>query len=151
MTMDPHDLERLIDRELKSLPPPQAPVTLLPRVIAAAALRARPWYRREWTAWPVAARAAALMAAVAFIAAAFWWLPVVHAPEAAGRVVAWTARAASAIRLADAVALTLGTVIRTLVAPFVLYGIALLCLLCAMAAGVASVVKHSTVGGVSHS
>ncbi len=33
--MDPADLDRLLDRELKALPRPAAPRTLLPRVIAA--------------------------------------------------------------------------------------------------------------------
>ena len=52
--MDPVDLERLIDRELRSLPAPRAPRTLLPRVMAAANEAAnRPWYSRTWLQWPV--------------------------------------------------------------------------------------------------
>ena len=51
--MDDLDLERLVDRELKRLPVPPAPRTLLPRVMAAVA-EARPlaWYSRPWLEWP---------------------------------------------------------------------------------------------------
>ncbi len=49
--MDPADLERLIDAQLKQLPAPQAPATLLPRVLAAAC-RPAPWHARPWLAWP---------------------------------------------------------------------------------------------------
>ncbi len=50
--MNPDDLEHLIDRELKQLPVPRAPETLLPRVLAATAGRkpapscAAPWLER---------------------------------------------------------------------------------------------------------
>jgi hypothetical protein len=47
------DLERLIDRELKHLPVPRAPRSLLPRVMAAIeAPRLQPWYSRPWLSWP---------------------------------------------------------------------------------------------------
>jgi hypothetical protein len=51
--MNPIDLEQLVDVELKRLPPPRAPRTLLPRVLAAAAAQqphARP--ARGWSLWP---------------------------------------------------------------------------------------------------
>ena len=51
--MNSKDLEDLIDRELKGLPLPQAPPTLLPRVLAAIeSPLQRPWYRRTWSHWP---------------------------------------------------------------------------------------------------
>jgi hypothetical protein len=51
--MDPVDLEELIDRELRRLPQPRAPRSLLPNVLAAAdRWSARPWYTRAWTNWP---------------------------------------------------------------------------------------------------
>jgi hypothetical protein len=63
--MNPDDLERLAHRELQRLPPPRAPRTLLPRVMAAVeAWSRRPWYTRAWFTWPLGwqvASAAALM------------------------------------------------------------------------------------------
>lgn len=50
--MDTDDLQQLIDRELKALPAPGAPGSLLPRVLAATVRRKAPWYARPWLAWP---------------------------------------------------------------------------------------------------
>ena len=51
--MTPDELQQLVDRELKQLPSPQAPNTLLPRVLAATVgRRPAPWYARPWLAWP---------------------------------------------------------------------------------------------------
>lgn len=51
--MHDDELERLIDGELKGLPQPRAPRSLLPRVMAAIdAPRVQPWYSRPWLAWP---------------------------------------------------------------------------------------------------
>lgn len=54
------ELEALIDRELKSLPPLSAPASLASRVMALVAARAVPWYRRAWQTWPVALQAGSL-------------------------------------------------------------------------------------------
>lgn len=52
-----HELEALVDRELKSLPPLPAPPSLAPRILATIATRVEtPWYRRPWTTWPLAMR-----------------------------------------------------------------------------------------------
>ena len=48
MTMDPDELASLIDRELRDLPGPRAPRSLLPRVLEAVAEARRPWYARAW-------------------------------------------------------------------------------------------------------
>jgi hypothetical protein len=48
------ELERFVSRQLRALPAPSAPRTLLPRVLAAArAWSERPWYAREWFTWPL--------------------------------------------------------------------------------------------------
>ncbi len=48
------ELERFVSRQLRALPTPSAPRTLLPRVLAAArAWSERPWYAREWFTWPL--------------------------------------------------------------------------------------------------
>jgi hypothetical protein len=48
------DLEITLGRELRQLPSPRAPHTLLPRVLAAVnAWTRRPWYERAWFTWPL--------------------------------------------------------------------------------------------------
>jgi hypothetical protein len=49
--MNPTDLERLVDAELKRLPAVRAPRTLLPRVLAAAAEQQR-HPASGWSVWP---------------------------------------------------------------------------------------------------
>lgn len=67
--MDPEfdpQLESQIDAELKQLPPVKAPASLAPRVLALLEQRARlPWWQRAWWDWPLAAKAAFLVLAVA--------------------------------------------------------------------------------------
>ena len=70
------ELERVIDEEVKRLPLPRAPGTLLPRVMQAVEARShRGWYARAWFTWPWWSQAGSL-AAVALIAYALWRLPV---------------------------------------------------------------------------
>jgi hypothetical protein len=73
--MDPADLDGLLDRELKQLPAPRAPQTLLPRVMAATAGRdVQSPEATGWLTWPLTWRVASV-AAVALVAyAAWWWL-----------------------------------------------------------------------------
>ncbi|HEX5475899.1 MAG TPA: hypothetical protein VFX12_14660 [Vicinamibacterales bacterium] len=69
MPPDNDDLEALADRELRRLPAPRAPQTLLPRVMAAVeAWSPRPWYLRPWFAWPIVWRVASMapLAALAY-------------------------------------------------------------------------------------
>ena len=66
--MNPIDLERLVDAELKRLPVPRAPRTLLPRVLAAAS--AQPQHgapTRGWTFWPRGWQIAGAGVAAAFL------------------------------------------------------------------------------------
>jgi hypothetical protein len=72
--MVPTELERAVDRALRSLPGPAAPPTLLPRVMAAArrkeAARARSWF-----GWPVAWQVASAAAMVLLLVGIGWLLP----------------------------------------------------------------------------
>lgn len=73
-------LEKLIDRELKSLPPLAAPDTLAPRVMAALAARVSlPWYHRAWQTWPLSGQilslAALVLMFVAVATAGGRWIP----------------------------------------------------------------------------
>jgi hypothetical protein len=64
-------LESLLDAELQKLPPITAPASLVPNVMAAIAARARlPWWQHAWWDWPLTAKAAFLLLALA-IAGAF--------------------------------------------------------------------------------
>jgi hypothetical protein len=75
MTPDNDDLADAVDRELRRLPMPRAPETLLPRVLeAAGAWAGRPWYTRAWFSWPAGWRAASA-AAFALLVFGVWTLP----------------------------------------------------------------------------
>ena len=68
--MDPADLERLLDRELKQLPRPHAPPTLLPRVLeATVGTAARRPAATGWFTWPAWARAASVAVVVLSVVA----------------------------------------------------------------------------------
>jgi hypothetical protein len=109
------DLERSLQHELRRLPSPMAPDTLLPRVLAAVDAWARkPWYSRAWFTWPLGWQIAS-SGALAILGVGLWMLP--PAPPSlvvttnAGRVL-W----------------------RTMVEPFLFYAfgiVVLMCLACA--------------------
>lgn len=84
--MEHDELEHLIGRELRDLPAPRAPRSLLPRVMAAVAEANRPWYARAWRTWPVSARAAAVVFGVAALLGL-----AVSAPVMQAAVTGWTA------------------------------------------------------------
>ena len=93
--MHDKDSESLVPRRLQQLPPPRAPETLLPRVMAAARQQARPrWYRQPWVEWPLVCQAAsvALLAALApFVPFALEWIGVGVFTRAAGDAAAGVA------------------------------------------------------------
>jgi hypothetical protein len=61
-----HELEALVDRELKSLPPLSAPPGLASRILATIAAQASaPWYRRAWQTWPAGLQAGSFALLVA--------------------------------------------------------------------------------------
>jgi hypothetical protein len=67
----PEELEKFINRTLRSLPDRRAPRSLESRVLAAiAAQQHLPWWRQSFVHWPLAARAAFLIF-TAVLAAAF--------------------------------------------------------------------------------
>ena len=77
------ELERRMHEELRRLPDPLAPGTLLPRVMQAVdAWVNRPWYERAWFTWPLGWQAVSV-AVVALAAYALWLAPSVPAPAAA--------------------------------------------------------------------
>jgi hypothetical protein len=63
------ELERRVHAQLRRLPDPMAPASMLPRILAAVdAWANRPWYARAWFTWPIAWQ----VASVVFVAAAFY-------------------------------------------------------------------------------
>ena len=70
--MTPAELESRVSCWLDRLPEPEAPSSLVPRVMAGLERMAnRPWYQRPWRSWPMALRAAG-----AAVFAALLWLSV---------------------------------------------------------------------------
>jgi hypothetical protein len=69
------ELERRVHDEIRRLPDPLAPGTLLPRILAAVdAWANRPWYARAWFTWPLAWQAVSV-ALVALAVYATWTAP----------------------------------------------------------------------------
>ncbi len=83
-------LERFIDGALRQQPPLRAPAGLQARVLSELARRrALPWWRNSFSSWPLAARAAFVVACGGFIKLAFtsttWVLGAAAAPAASVR------------------------------------------------------------------
>jgi hypothetical protein len=76
MTMEPDDLERLVDRALADLPAPRAPRSLRPRVLAAIepVTPGRPWFT-----WPWPMQVASVLFGFGIAAALAWAWPMVAA------------------------------------------------------------------------
>jgi hypothetical protein len=120
--MSPIDLEQLVDAELKRLPPPRAPRSLLPRVLAAAAAQeqhARP--ARGWTMWPRAWQVAGgVVAAVVFVG--LWRLASFAQPYLADLFsIGGFDRAASFTRNADEAAAVVRVLWEVLLQPVATY------------------------------
>jgi len=144
-------LESLVHAELRRLPPPRAPLTLLPRVMAAVEQWARrPWYAREWLSWPLGWQAASVVLLLSLLGAGATLLPDV---DDAGRALMTAkpasdvlAAAARLIQIADvAVGLTV-TLWRALVRPVVPYGFVLVTLLSLACVGFATALTRVAVG-----
>lgn len=95
--MDRGDLDDLLDRELKTLPGPRAPRSLLPRVMAATAAIGAPPKPTGWFTWAWPRRIATL-AAFALLGAAAW-LVTSEPPSSVARVAGTVADAATVVRV----------------------------------------------------
>ncbi len=131
-----HELERRIDRELKQLPTPHAPRTLLPRVMAELRRRAElPWYQRAWFMWPRQWQIASAVALAAVLVGIAMLLPEIHLGAAAGRAARnLTARVAGATE-GFGTSLNTGLLLwRTLVQPVLWYLVAFIAVMFAACA-----------------
>ena len=131
--MSPDDLERLVDRELKQLPRPRAPRTLLPRVMAAVEGNVpQPWYTRAWLTWPrgwQVLSAAAAIAVVALLSGVFPTGGVTSAVRTAPAPEVISDTVAFAGRMEDATSVA-WTLWRVVLQPLVPYAFALAMLMC---------------------
>lgn len=109
--MTPDDLEQLIGRELKRLPIPRAPETLLPRVLAATAGRKpAPSYAAPWLNWPRRWKLAAV-AVLALAVGGVGALGYVAWPEVAARL-SWLESASGTVTRVAAAAQDGATLVR---------------------------------------
>src|SRR6185369_7484696 len=132
--MSDWDLERLVDRELKRLPQPRAPHTLMARVLEAVArMPARPWYARPWLQWPLPLRLASALLVLAVVAgtalAVQYGLETVNPAALPGQEA--TVWAADLMARGSAAARGLVTVWHVLIEPLALVAIVPVLLMCA--------------------
>ena len=139
--MRPTDLETLAARELRRMPAPRAPQTLLPRVLAAVqAWSERPWYAREWFTWPIVWQVASVAALIVIVAGGVMVGAMVQAgmQDVASRLMPATLTTARQFTLAlDTTINTTRMLWRTVVQPLLPYVavlVGLMCLMCAAAA-----------------
>jgi hypothetical protein len=136
------DLEGLVDASLKALPPPPAPVTLLPRVMAAVdACSRRPWYSRGWLSWPVGWQAASVAALVALVVVITLLLPAARgaaydtvstaaASTLGGGLLPAVERASGTVRRTAAAVDAIWLLWRVVFTPVIAYALGLVVLMC---------------------
>jgi hypothetical protein len=149
------DLESIIDRQLRRLPPPAAPDTLLPRVMAAVrAWSVRPWYQRTWFTWPIGLQVASLALFAGAILGAGVALPwsVLALDRFAGTAVSVATRDVPDLsaRL-SAVSSAVQVVWHALVHPVLVYAAVVVCVLFAACVTVAVALNHVVFGRTVHS
>ena len=148
--MHPADLERLVHRELRQLPTPSAPRTLLPQVLAAVRQwTGRPWYTRAWFAWPLAWQGVSIAALVVLLAGSAALVP--GAEDAARRAASTSLSGALAdvtgiAQRAEAVMNAARVLWRALLEPFVAYAFVLAALMCVACAAFGAALNHVAFG-----
>ena len=130
------DLRAAFDRELRHLPMPRAPQTLLPRVMASVQEWARrPWYTREWLTWPLGWQIVSVAALALLVAGGAMLLPDVRAT--ATSVSSMVSTPAGILALAQRAALgvhmtvVLGRALLEPVVPYLFAVVLMMCLACA--------------------
>jgi hypothetical protein len=145
--MDPADLERLVDRELRALPAPRAPRTLLPRVMAAVASARRPWYSRAWLTWPAAWQAVSVVVLLAAVAGGAMLLPNVRqAMNSLTFVAEVQGDVAARARDVEVATTAVRVLWNALLAPVVPYAFGLVLLMCAACAVFGTALNHLVFG-----
>ena len=131
--MHPVDLETLVGGELRRLPMPRAPQTLLPRVLAAVhAWAQRPWYERAWFTWPLGLQIASVAALILIVVGGAMLLPgtLTTAGAAASTVRERVMEdVAPATQLAEGTTNAARVIWRVLLAPVAVYAFAIVLLM----------------------
>ena len=148
--MDPAELERWCDDQMKRLPELHAPATLAPRVLRAVQTAERP-APRSWLTWPLAQQVASVAAlVVVLLAATGLWL-VVRGPLVAAlspTLVAVTSRVVDAHERAYDITLAARVLWRVL-EPFAVGATALIAVMVAACAAIGTALRNLAVGGTS--
>lgn len=106
MSNGPEKLESFVDQLVRGQPLRRAPASLEARVLAQLALQQTPmpWWRKGFTHWPLAARAAFLIASYGFvrlaIAGVMSLTAFVGSREVAGTAISWVQWGAEALSAA---------------------------------------------------
>ena len=146
--MDPADLERQIDRALRTLPTPRAPRGLLPRIMAAVEERAqRPWYRRAWLQWPIAWQMTSALLLIGAVATGSVVLPQVReAVTAVSFIADMQGDVADSARDVEVAATAARVLWRTLLAPVVPWAFGLVTLMGAACVVFGTALNHLVFG-----
>jgi hypothetical protein len=132
------DLEHAVTAALRDLPEPEAPATLLPRVMAAVHAREqRPWYAQPWPRWSplhqvtvVTACLLILVAAITFAAPALSSAAnATGAQTMLGPLIDFVRSAQNLLSVVTTIAATAGTLWQRLCGPLVIYAALLVVLL----------------------
>jgi hypothetical protein len=148
--MNPIDLEQIVDAELKRLPLPKAPRTLLPRVLAATAAQPQARPARGWVAWPRAGQfAGGLVAALVLIGT---WKLMAFIRPLVGELLSNTGLegASTLTRNADDAATVVRVLWEVLLEPVATYVTVLAISFALACAALWTAVERLTPGGVSH-
>ena len=145
---DRADLERQIDRELRALPGPRAPRTLLPRIMAAVEETARrPWYTRAWLQWPMAWQLASALVLIGVVATGSVLLPQLRAAVTALSFIADVrGDVEESTRNVEVATTAVKVLWRTLLAPVVPWAFALVTLMGAACAVFGTALNHLVFG-----
>ena len=144
------DLERQIDRELSRLPAPQAPRTLLPRVLRAAEARQRDSFG-AWFTWPLVWQAsslalmALLVAGLRNVSSLVGWILAAWSPDVASE---WP-RAADVVRQVSEIAGAAAVVWRVLMEPVAIVLVLFLATMLAASAALGAALRSVVLGGTS--
>ena len=147
------DLDHELDYELRRLPAPRAPETLLPRVLQAVSeLETRPWYSRAWVVWPRELQVASAVM-LALLVAGLWslaptgqqWIGEAVSPAAS----AVSARLALAAEWVGQVATLSRLLWQVLIQPIAFYFLALMIAATVIGALFWTAVNRLALGGAS--
>jgi hypothetical protein len=149
------ELERFVSRQLHALPAPRAPLTLLPRVLAAArAWSKRPWYTREWFAWPLGWQLGSIAMLMLTIVGGFGLVPAIQSFIADATPSFGPTFEIDLPRFAGGLHVSvnaLRVIWRALVQPFLPYAFVLIALMSAASATVAIALNRVIFGRALHS